>query len=209
MTASHQTVALQAGSHDGPAGGVCVMELASMLSGERFSDRPACVSTVAAALLRGYNDGLDADRRQTLKRFAAAAVGTADDGVGERARRRIAARGLGATIAVDGPRHVLARAYVALFPYHAARGRARRVAAGDDALHERLCAVFDRLMVGPPSPTGPRRRAGPPAARFRVGFGVPSPWSARGAARTLRPCQSEPLTCCSPTRSSSERSPPS
>jgi hypothetical protein len=161
MTASHQTVRLQAGSHDGPAGGVCVMELASMLSGERFSDRPACVSTMVAALLRGYNDGLDAERRQTLKRFAAAAVGTADDAVPERARRRIAARGLGATIAEHGPRSVLARAYVVLFPYHAARGRARRVAAGDDALHERLCALFDRLTAGPPSPAAPPARPAP------------------------------------------------
>jgi hypothetical protein len=161
MTASHQTVALQAGSHDGPAGGVCVMELASMLSGERFSDRPACVSSVVAAVLRGYNDGLDADRRQTLKRFAADAVGTADDDVSERARRRIAARGLAEAIAEHGPRRLLAHTYVVLFPYHAARGRARRVAAGDDALHERLCAVFDALVAAPPGEAAPVTPAAP------------------------------------------------
>lgn len=149
MSASHQTVTLQAGSHDGPAGGVCVMELASMLSGERFSDRPACVSPVVAALLRGYNDGLDAGRRQMLKRFAADAVGTATDGVPERARRRMAARGLGAVRAPGGARGVLARACVALFPYHAARARARRVVRGDDeVLHARLLGLFDALVAG-------------------------------------------------------------
>lgn len=150
MSASHQTVTLQAGSHDGPAGGVCVMELASMLSGERFSDRPACVSPVVAALLRGYNDGLDAGRRQTLKRFAADAVGTASDGVPERARRRMAARGLGAVSAFGGTRGIAARACVALFPYHAARARARRVVRGDDdVLHARLMGLFDALVAAP------------------------------------------------------------
>lgn len=121
-----------------------------MLSGERFSDRPACVSSVVAALLRGYNDGLDGDRRQTLKRYAADAVGSADDRVSERARRKIAARGVGAAVADHGPMALVARTYVVLFPYHAARGRARRVAThGDDALHDRLCGVFDALVAGP------------------------------------------------------------
>ncbi|HET6505431.1 MAG TPA: hypothetical protein VFG42_01465 [Baekduia sp.] len=178
MTASHQTVRLQAGSHEGPAGGVCVMELASMLSGERFSDRPACVSSVVAALLRGYNDGLDSERRQTLKRFAADAVGTADDDVSERTRRRIAAQGIGAAIAEHGPRHLLARTYVVLFPYHAARGRARHVAASDDdALHERLCTAFDGLMAaGPgdpvpvtPAAPGPPRSSPAPRSAGRSG----------------------------------------
>jgi hypothetical protein len=53
------------------------MELASMLADEPFSDRPASVSPVVAALLRTYNDGLDDDRRQDLYPLAALVVGSA------------------------------------------------------------------------------------------------------------------------------------
>jgi hypothetical protein len=53
------------------------MELASMLAGERFSDRPATASPVIAAFLRTYNDGIDDRRRQELFPLAASIVGTA------------------------------------------------------------------------------------------------------------------------------------
>lgn len=53
------------------------MELASMVAGECFSDRPRSVSPVIASFLRGYNDLVDDDRRQDLIRFASDAVGTA------------------------------------------------------------------------------------------------------------------------------------
>jgi hypothetical protein len=52
------------------------MELASMLAGEPFSDRPRCVDPVIAAFLRTYNDGIDDRRRQDLYPLAAEAVGT-------------------------------------------------------------------------------------------------------------------------------------
>jgi hypothetical protein len=52
------------------------MELASMLAGERFSDRPSAVCPVVAAVVRAYNDALDDQRRQDLLRFASDAVGT-------------------------------------------------------------------------------------------------------------------------------------
>src|SRR3954447_3193977 len=77
MPANYQTVRLAPGRHMRPDDGVCVMELASMLGGEPLTDRPRSVSPVLAALLRGYNDGLDADRRQSLKHHAAASLGTA------------------------------------------------------------------------------------------------------------------------------------
>lgn len=60
------------------------MELASMLAGESFSDRPASTSRVIAALLRTYNDGLDDRRRQDLYPLASLIVGT----VGSRAVER-------------------------------------------------------------------------------------------------------------------------
>src|SRR5690348_11506201 len=74
---SHQTVSLSAGRHRAPHAGACVMELASMLADEPFSDRPASASPVVAALLRTYNDGIDDERRQDLFPLAALVVGSA------------------------------------------------------------------------------------------------------------------------------------
>jgi hypothetical protein len=82
----HQTTRLGKGRHNGPGGEVCVMELASMLSGNRFSDRPASVCPVLAAVLRAYNDFLDDTRRQSLRRYASDCVGTRIDYPLERRR---------------------------------------------------------------------------------------------------------------------------
>ena len=57
-----------------------------MLAGEGFSDRPASVSPVIAAFLRGYNDLVDDRRRQDLIRYASEAVGSAGSESLERAR---------------------------------------------------------------------------------------------------------------------------
>jgi hypothetical protein len=73
---SYQTVKLQRGKHSSPREGACVMELASMLAGERFSDRPFCVSPAIAGFLRAYNDFVDDHRRQDLFGLAAFVVGT-------------------------------------------------------------------------------------------------------------------------------------
>jgi hypothetical protein len=76
MSVSHQTVTLSRGKHTSPRSGACVMELASMLAGGEFTDRPASVCPVVAAFLRAYNDAVDDRRRQDLYRYASAAVGT-------------------------------------------------------------------------------------------------------------------------------------
>jgi hypothetical protein len=89
---SHQTVKLSRGRHSSPEHGACVMELASMLAGEGFSDHPRTVSRPIASFLRGYNDLLDDVRRADLYRFASQTVGTADSAAVEEAR---AARLLG------------------------------------------------------------------------------------------------------------------
>gem|GEM_PF-2056165 len=86
MGATHQTVRLARGRHRSPQLGVCVMELASMLAGERFSDRPRTASPVIAAFLRTYNDGLDDERRQDLYQLASVIVGTAAARAVERER---------------------------------------------------------------------------------------------------------------------------
>lgn len=83
---SHQTVKLSRGRHSSPEHGACVMELASMLAGEGFSDHPRSVSRPIASFLRGYNDLLDDRRRADLYRFASLTVGTADSAAVEGVR---------------------------------------------------------------------------------------------------------------------------
>lgn len=73
---THQTVKLSKGRHKSPREGACVMELASMLAGEPFSDHPASVCPVIGAFLRRYNDTVGDKRRQALYRYAALVVGT-------------------------------------------------------------------------------------------------------------------------------------
>ncbi len=86
---SHQTVRLSAGKHHSPDKGVCVMELASMLAGERYTDRPRSACPVIGSFLRQYNDRTDDERRQDLYEYASRVVGTRGDRA--LARRRAAA----------------------------------------------------------------------------------------------------------------------
>jgi hypothetical protein len=67
---------LSKGAHRQPQRGVCAMELASLLAGERFTDMPSSVCRVIAGFIRAYNDRLDDVRRQDLRQLAASAVGT-------------------------------------------------------------------------------------------------------------------------------------
>jgi hypothetical protein len=71
-----KTVRLRRGRHASPHDGACVMELASMLAGESFSDHPACVCPVIAAFLRVYNDGLTDRHRGELLPYATLTIGT-------------------------------------------------------------------------------------------------------------------------------------
>jgi hypothetical protein len=86
---SHQTVKLARGNHASPADGVCVMELASMLAGEEFSDHPQSVCPVIGAFLRAYNDCVDDHWRQDLYAYAAKVVGTRSTIAVERQRAAI------------------------------------------------------------------------------------------------------------------------
>jgi hypothetical protein len=74
--ATHQTIKLTKGKHSSPDEGACVMELASMLAGESFTDHPASVCPVIGSFLRAYNDSIDDRRRQDLYRYASQVVGT-------------------------------------------------------------------------------------------------------------------------------------
>src|SRR3989440_3717221 len=73
---SYQTIKLSKGKHSSPDDGACVMELASMLAGEPFTDHPVSVCPVIGSFLRAYNDSIDDKRRQSLYEFASKAVGS-------------------------------------------------------------------------------------------------------------------------------------
>jgi hypothetical protein len=83
---SYQTIKLSRGRHSSPEHGACVMELASMLAGESFSDHPRSVSRPVASFLRGYNDLVDDRRRADLYRYAAQTVGSTGSAAVEAAR---------------------------------------------------------------------------------------------------------------------------
>src|SRR4051794_8559268 len=85
-TISHQNVKLSRGKHRTPEDGACVMELASMLAGERFTDAPQAVCPVIAGFLRAYNDTVDDRRRQDLYGLASQVVGTRGGEVAARQR---------------------------------------------------------------------------------------------------------------------------
>ena len=72
------TVELKHGAHNSFTDGMCIMEAASWIAGEPFSDHPECVSPVIGAFLRNWNDQLDAPGRQALKWLIPLTIGTAD-----------------------------------------------------------------------------------------------------------------------------------
>jgi hypothetical protein len=83
---NYQTIKLSKGKHTSPEDGACVMELASMLAGEQFSDHPASVCPVIGSFLRAYNDSVDDSRRQDLYAYASRVVGTRSSAQIQRAR---------------------------------------------------------------------------------------------------------------------------
>jgi hypothetical protein len=81
------TVRLEPGSHRSPEDGVCVVELASMVAGEPFSDRPDCVCEVIAAYLRAWNDRAGYFQRQRLLPYTTRVIGSCADRATTRRRR--------------------------------------------------------------------------------------------------------------------------
>ena len=165
MSPSHQTVRLARGKHGSPRHGACVMELASMLAGEPFTDRPATVCPVIGAFLRAYNDAVDDDRRQDLYEYASLAVGSRRSWDVARARAercleelRSVRRGrlfglLGAPRAVP---HTLPG-----LEHLAARTARELHRSGVDG-HARALELADALLaMGRPAPLAPERMPAP------------------------------------------------
>lgn len=157
---SHQTIILGAGRHHGPDHGACAMELASMLAGEPFSDRPASVCPVIGGFLRSYNDHIGHTRRQDLYRYAARVVGTRADAATESKRAEMCLRW--ARAVCDPPPlrvRILHRLLRCQGPDIHAVYAARAAAATTDGAvaHEHALAFIDELIaagVGKPRDGG-------------------------------------------------------
>jgi hypothetical protein len=71
-----ESLRLAPGSHSSPREGICAVELASILAGEEFSDRPRCVCRVIAGFLRTLNDRVPHADRKRLIAYAERVVGS-------------------------------------------------------------------------------------------------------------------------------------
>jgi hypothetical protein len=91
-------VRLTAGGHSSPREGVCVVELASLIAREEFSDRPRCVCPVIGAFLRGWNDRAPYAERQRLSPYAERIVGSRGSSGVTRERRDTCLRWAGADL---------------------------------------------------------------------------------------------------------------
>lgn len=103
------SVRLEPGRHRSPDDGVCVVELASVIGGERFTDRPRCVDPVIGAFLRGWNDGVGYADRQRLAPYASLVVDTGGHRRISRLRRDICLSYAGAKLDRGPLRRVAAR----------------------------------------------------------------------------------------------------
>jgi hypothetical protein len=147
----YQTVKLTKGKHTSPQHGVCVMELASMLAGEPFTDQPTSVSGALATFLRMYNDTVDDRRRQDLYAYASKAVGTAGS---ERAERDRVERLIGwaEEMRKRRSRHILRRVTGRTIgnkqkdPESAARCAIKAMGKVTDDTHVRALALVDELL---------------------------------------------------------------
>jgi hypothetical protein len=155
MPPSHQTVTLRRGRHDSPATGACVVELASMLAGERFSDHPRTVCPVIAAFLRSYNDLLPEGEQDELYPYAALVVGTAASG-------RIQRQRAGRILAWAGLRAGRGRLRLRLCTWDALLVPAARAGLppSPPARRHRPAARTTPASTGPGSCRGPEHRGG-------------------------------------------------
>jgi hypothetical protein len=80
-----RVTALKASSHSSFRQGACIMEAASYIAREPWSDHPECVCPVIGAFLRSWNDGLpDAERTTLLLPLLPKLPGTRDKALEER-----------------------------------------------------------------------------------------------------------------------------
>jgi hypothetical protein len=174
---SYQTIKLSKGKHSSPDDGACVMELASMLAGEPFTDHPASVCPVIGSFLRSYNDSIDADRRQGLYEYASKVVGSrASAGVQQARAARLAQwaeemeRSRPAWFLLSSPLRAITRLRrppvdaVGTYAVHSIRKHTDRTHASALALVDELLAISDRDQRVSARVLAARSRALDPAA---------------------------------------------
>jgi hypothetical protein len=128
------------------------MELASMLAGERFGDRPSSGCPVIGAILRVYNDSVDERRRQDLYRFAADAVDTRRDYRTQRRRADVALDWAVDRYRRGGPKLPVppdpegARDEIAYYVVGALAGRGRGRGRWSDEEHGALVELLEGLI---------------------------------------------------------------
>lgn len=72
------------GGHTADEGNVCVMEALSVITGQRFTDHPVCVSQVIVENMISINDSIEDDKtRNKLKKVIPDIMGTAPVVIGE------------------------------------------------------------------------------------------------------------------------------
>ncbi len=168
--ATHQTIKLSKGRHNSPDEGACVMELASMLAGEPFSDHPVSVCPVIGSCLRAYNDWIDDDRRQDLYRYASEVVGTRAPQEIQRARADRVTAWAGEAARRRWTRFLLVRGIFALMlwpqPDDLGSRMVQAVARRRRGSHEEVLGLIDELVemrTRPPVRPPTRTPTGPPA----------------------------------------------
>jgi len=159
---SHQTIKLSKGKHSSPETGACVMELASMLAGESFTDHPQSVCPAIAGFLRSYNDSIDDRRRQDLYAYAAKVVGSRGSAQLERERAERVCAWMSKPGGRGWTRFLLPARLRAVTPKPPldvlGASAVRSLSTHDDRTHARMLALIDSLLAmggpehAPPAP---------------------------------------------------------
>jgi hypothetical protein len=148
---THQTIRLSKGKHTSKDHGACVMELASMLGDEPFSDHPAGVCPVIGSVLRAYNDSIDDRRRQDLYAYAARVVGSRGSAEVERMRAERLSDWISRPVARRWTRFLLPARLRALSPRPPldvlGAGAVRSLGVHDDRTHARMLRLIDDLLA--------------------------------------------------------------
>jgi hypothetical protein len=169
---THQTIRLSKGKHTSREQGACVMELASMLADEPFSDHPVSVCPLIGSVLRAYNDSIDDRRRQDLYAYAAKVVGSRGSAQLERMRAEHVTAWMAKPTARSWTRFLLPARLRALSPKPPldvlGASAVRSLCTHDDRTHAKMLALLDTLLaiggaeqapatLSPDSGRGPRQ----------------------------------------------------
>jgi hypothetical protein len=180
-------VRLAPGRHASPGEGACVVELASLLAEEPFSDEPSCVCPVIGGFLRAWNDRAAYAERQRLRPYAARIVGSRSGARVTRERRDLCLEWVGADLRGGFLRRSLARLGMRMrIALYCGPGEALRLRSGAGGYAARV--LFGRrdtegafILLDAMLALGTEYEPGPPAtpvarpARARGRFVLPPP----------------------------------